>query len=92
VVLCPLLSSSEIFGEDKCNLNQMFIYYNNDTIFLAERHISCRCCSIWTFDLNYTCLPQIFQMKTKAGITPHAAVNNLYIRTPEDGHVNVRNM
>jgi len=24
--------------------------------------------------------------------TPHAAVNNLYIRTPEDGHVNVRNM
>jgi len=30
-------------------------------------------------------------MKTKAGITPHAAVNNLYIRIPEDGRVNVRN-
>jgi len=40
---------------------------------------------------DYTPTPQDHSHNT-SGITPHAAVNNLYIRTPEDGHVNDRNM
>ena len=39
---------------------------------------------------DYTPTPQDHSLNTY-GITPHAAVKQ-HIRTPEDGHVNVRNM
>ena len=41
---------------------------------------------------GYRCYWYLPRCCFSQGITPHAAVHNLYIRTPEVGHVNVRHV